>query len=124
MIEHDTQTVERVAAALWKAETIDSGTPQSVIDARTPELFVSQSDGLRAKWHKFARAAISAMPDTTAQADTVTPQQAAQLILGQDIEKKLAKSMAHFLNVEGWQQYKNGVQAYTAALRDIAEKSA
>lgn len=71
MNEQDKQTVERVAAALWKAETIDSGAPQSVIDARTPELFVSQSDGLRAKWHKFARAAISAMPDTTAQADTI-----------------------------------------------------
>ena len=66
MTTPDEQTVDLVAAAMWRAETHDSGTPESVTNARTPEAFEQQLLELRAKWHKFARAAISAMPDTKA----------------------------------------------------------
>lgn len=52
--------VLRVAAAMWRAEAIDAGTPPSVIAARSPEAFAEQSDYTRARWEKFARAALAA----------------------------------------------------------------
>jgi hypothetical protein len=54
-------SVETVAAALWRAEAVDSGTPQSVIEGRTLEVFLDQSPDLQAQWGKFAKAAISAL---------------------------------------------------------------
>lgn len=53
--------MEEIAAALWKAEATDSGTPQSVIDARTPEAFAEQSEQVRKRWAKFARAAMASV---------------------------------------------------------------
>jgi hypothetical protein len=58
----DDDLIRRVAAAMWKAEAVDAGTPQSVADGRTPEAFDDQSDYIRARWTKFARAAITALP--------------------------------------------------------------
>ena len=57
----DNDLTQRVAAAMWKAEATDSGTPQSVIDARTPEAFAEQSEQVRKRWAKFARAALPAV---------------------------------------------------------------
>ena len=59
---HDDDLIRHAAAALWKAEAVDAGTPQSVADGRTPEAFNDQSDYIRARWTKFARAAIAALP--------------------------------------------------------------
>jgi hypothetical protein len=53
--------LEDVAAALWRAEAVDSGTPKSVVDGRTREAFKDQSEELRRRWKKFASAAISAI---------------------------------------------------------------
>jgi len=61
---------ERVAAAMWREETVDAGTPESVTYRRTLEEFCEAGDDVRRKWLKFARAAISAIqptaPDTRA----------------------------------------------------------
>lgn len=59
---HTDEQVERVAAAMWKAEAVDSGSPESVARGRTIETFLEQSEDARKKWLKFARAALSAMP--------------------------------------------------------------
>lgn len=52
---------ERLAAALWKAQATDTGTPQSVVDARTPEAFVEESGETRRKWFKMADASLRAI---------------------------------------------------------------
>ena len=59
--EHDAETVEAMAAAMWRAETIESGTPKSVTMRRTPQMFRDLGEANREKWIKFARAALSAM---------------------------------------------------------------
>ena len=59
--EHDAETVDRVAAAIWRAETVDAGTPESVTMRRTPQMFRDLGETNRAKWIKYARAAIAAM---------------------------------------------------------------
>lgn len=75
-------TVERVAAAMWKAEAVDSGSPESVAMRRTPEEFAVQADETRAKWHKFARAAIAAMtPQEAAKVPRLTDAEVADLRL-------------------------------------------
>tara|TARA_R110000851_G_scaffold143022_2_gene281827 strand:+ start:281 stop:775 length:495 start_codon:yes stop_codon:yes gene_type:complete len=51
-----------MAAAMWKAEAVGSGAPFSVAKARTPEAFAQTDAGTIAKWMKFARAALSALP--------------------------------------------------------------
>lgn len=66
---HDDDLIRRVAAAMWKAEIIDAGVPQAVTDARTPEAFSEQSDYIRAKWMKLARAAIASLPARGVGAD-------------------------------------------------------
>jgi hypothetical protein len=52
--------MDRIAAALWREEAVDTGTPQSLIQARTPEAFADQAPTTQAKWRKFARAAFAA----------------------------------------------------------------
>lgn len=52
-----TVDLDDVAARLWKAEAEDSGTPASVIAGRTREAFDDQSEELKNRWRKFARAA-------------------------------------------------------------------
>jgi hypothetical protein len=59
------EIVERVAARMWKAESEDAGVPASVTARRTYDAFLDQSDDTRAKWRKFARAAILAMREPT-----------------------------------------------------------
>jgi hypothetical protein len=59
------EVVERVAARMWKAESEDAGTPASVTARRTYDAFLDQSDDTRARWRKFARAAILEMPPPT-----------------------------------------------------------
>jgi len=56
--------VDRVAAALWRAETVDAGVPNSVTNARTLEAFADLDPDHRARFHKFARAAIAAHTPT------------------------------------------------------------
>jgi hypothetical protein len=53
---------DQIAALLWRTEAVDSGTPQSVIDGRTPEAFADQSPELRRKWFKYADAIFAALP--------------------------------------------------------------
>ena len=53
---------DQIAALLWRTEAVDSGTPQSVIDRRTPEAFADQSPELRGKWFKYADAILAALP--------------------------------------------------------------
>lgn len=52
------KVVDRVAARLWLAEVQDAGVPQSAIDARTPDAFQEESESTKARWRKFARAAL------------------------------------------------------------------
>lgn len=52
-------TIERVAARLWRADSEDAGVPDSIALGRTLEEFLDQSDETRARWFKFARAAIA-----------------------------------------------------------------
>ena len=59
--------VERVAAALWRAETVDAGVPTSVTNARTLEAFADLDPDHRERFHKFARAAIAAMQPIVAK---------------------------------------------------------
>ncbi len=54
---------------------------------------------------------------------TVTPQEAAKVLLAENIEGSLAKSMAHFVSVKEWEGYQRGVKAYTERLRAISEDS-
>ena len=51
----------KVAAAMWKAEVLDSGSPHSVYLNRTPELFLEQDERLKEKWMKLAVAAIESL---------------------------------------------------------------
>jgi hypothetical protein len=82
------ERVEKVAAAMWRAEAMDAGTPESVVRNRTPEAFAEQAEETRARWHKFARAAIAAMRKDAAmdrlvaegqRCDAMTPQEAGSL---------------------------------------------
>jgi hypothetical protein len=59
------EVVERVAARLWKAESEDAGVPPSVAAGRTYDAFLEQSDSTKARWRKFARAAILALREPT-----------------------------------------------------------
>lgn len=56
-----TPSVDDVAAALWREAAVDCGAPPSVVDGRTREAFDDQSDEVKNRWRKFARAAIRAM---------------------------------------------------------------
>ena len=62
----DDDMIRRIAATMWKAEVVDTGTPQSVADARTPEAFADESEYIRNKWMKFARIAMPAATPTLA----------------------------------------------------------
>lgn len=53
--------LERLAASLWKAQVVDAGVPQSVIDLRTPEAFADESPETRKIWLKFAKVALAEM---------------------------------------------------------------
>jgi hypothetical protein len=53
--------VVTVAAALWRAQAVDTGTPQSVVDARIPEAFVDQSEETKRTFTKMAEYAIRAI---------------------------------------------------------------
>jgi len=53
---------DQIAALLWRTEAVDSGTPQSVIDGRTPEAFADQSPELRRNRFKYADAILAALP--------------------------------------------------------------
>lgn len=57
----DPVTVDDVAAKLWKAEAEDAGAPASIANGRTRDAFDDQSDELKRRWRKFARAAIRAL---------------------------------------------------------------
>lgn len=59
--EIDQVTVDDVAAELWKAEAEDAGAPASIANGRTRDAFDDQSDELKRRWRKFARAAIRAL---------------------------------------------------------------
>lgn len=50
--------VDDVAARMWRAEAEDSGTPASVLAGRTRAAFDEQAPELKARWRKFARAAV------------------------------------------------------------------
>jgi hypothetical protein len=50
--------VDDTAARMWRAEAEKSGTPASVAANRTRDAFDSQSDELKARWRKFAEAAL------------------------------------------------------------------
>lgn len=52
---------EHLAAILWRTEAEGTGTPQSVIDLRTPEAFGNESQQTRNKWFKYADVAIAAL---------------------------------------------------------------
>jgi len=54
-------TVDDVAAELWKAEAEDAGAPASIANGRTRDAFDDQSDELKRRWRKFARAAVRAI---------------------------------------------------------------
>lgn len=54
---HDA-SIEAVAARLWKAQIEGSGTPASVINARTPETFAEESDKTREVYIRYAKAAV------------------------------------------------------------------
>jgi hypothetical protein len=58
--------VERVAAELWRTESVDSGSPASITAGRTPEAFADEADVTRAKWSKFARAVVAMVLDEAA----------------------------------------------------------
>lgn len=58
-----TVSEEHIAARLWRAQAIGTGTPQSLVDARTPEAFKDQSEETRKTWLKFARTAIRAIQE-------------------------------------------------------------
>ncbi|WP_426032685.1 hypothetical protein [Cypionkella sp. TWP1-2-1b2] len=49
-----------IAAAMWREEAVDAGTPDSVAEGRTYEAFGDQSPELQARWLKFSRAALRA----------------------------------------------------------------
>jgi len=51
----------------------------------------------------------------------MTVAEAAKLLLAENIEGSLAKSMAHFVSVKEWEGYKRGVQAYTERLRALSQ---
>jgi hypothetical protein len=69
--EADVERVARVAAALWRAETVDAGVPASVTNALTLEAFADLDPDHRARFHKFARAAIAAMQPIVSEADDI-----------------------------------------------------
>nr|DAH84829.1 MAG TPA: hypothetical protein [Caudoviricetes sp.] len=54
-------TVDDMAAAMWKAEAEDAGSPPSVAERRTRQAFAEQATFLKAKWRKLARAAINSL---------------------------------------------------------------
>jgi len=54
------KAVDDVAARLWRAEAEDSGSPASVAAGRTREAFNGQSEDLKNRWRRLARAALSA----------------------------------------------------------------
>ena len=51
----------------------------------------------------------------------MTVAEAAKLVLAENVERGLSKSMAHFISVKEWEGYKRGVQAYTERLRALSE---
>lgn len=53
--------VDDVAAAMWRDEAIDSGTPASVAAGRTREAFDEQADQLKHRWRKLSNAALRAL---------------------------------------------------------------
>lgn len=61
------ERIDDVAAAMWREEAIDSGTPASVAAARTREAFDEQSDSLKDKWRKFAAVALRVLQSQEAE---------------------------------------------------------
>lgn len=58
---------ERVAARLWRAESEDAGAPASIPAGRTLEAFREQREDTKARWHKFARAALAVVREAMAE---------------------------------------------------------
>lgn len=58
---------EKVAARLWKAESEDAGAPASIPAGRTLEAFREQREDTKARWHKFARAALAVVREEMAE---------------------------------------------------------
>lgn len=58
---------EHLAAILWRTQAEGTGTPQIVIDRRTPEAFENENQQTRDKWLKYADAAIAALELVTVQ---------------------------------------------------------
>lgn len=54
-------SLDDVAARMWKADAEDSGTPASVAAGRTRGAFDDQSEELKARWRKIAKAASSVL---------------------------------------------------------------
>lgn len=63
----------------------------------------------------------SHMMPTPDLARPMTVAEAAEVLLAENIEGSLAKSMAHFVSVKEWEGYKRGVQAYTERLRALSQ---
>jgi hypothetical protein len=50
--------IETLAATLWKVQSIDAGTPESVALGRTPEAFANEHALTRKQFTKYAAAAL------------------------------------------------------------------
>jgi len=50
--------IEALAATLWKVQSIDAGTPESVTLGRTPEAFANEHELTRKQFTKYAAAVL------------------------------------------------------------------
>jgi hypothetical protein len=57
---------DQIAALMWRTQSIDAGTPQSVTNGRTLEAFADAGDEVRRYWLKQADAILEALPDMIA----------------------------------------------------------
>jgi hypothetical protein len=90
------------------------------------QLAAQVSQELRAQAERIKTLESAAMDRLVAEGqrcDAMTPQEAAKVLLAENIEGSLAKSMAHFVSVKEWEGYQRGVKAYTERLRAITEDS-
>ena len=53
---------DKIAAELWRVESVDCGGPESVAKGRAPEAFENQHPNTRARCFKFADAILAALP--------------------------------------------------------------
>ena len=60
---------EKVAARLWRAESEDAGAPASIPAGRTLDAFREQREDTKARWHKFARAALAVVREEMREAE-------------------------------------------------------